>query len=65
MGLEKHLGNTGSTTEITVNLERRMGVEKIILGGLGKKGVHIGTSLLAVTQTGVEIDQPRAAPAGV
>ena len=65
MGLEKHLGYSSGPSEITVNLERRMGVEKIILGGLGEKGVNIGSSLFAILEASVEIDQPRPAPAGV
>ena len=33
VGLTKHLGDAGCSTEVSVDLEGRMGVEKIILHG--------------------------------
>ena len=32
MALHQHLGNARRTTEVTINLERRMGVEHIRIG---------------------------------
>ena len=32
MALNQHFGNTGSTAKVTVNLERRVGIEQVWIG---------------------------------
>ena len=65
MGLEQHLSDSGGAAEIAVDLERRMGIEQVVLGRFRQQGVDVGACLLTIPQAGVEIDQPGPAPAGV
>ena len=61
MTLHQHLGNTGRTTEVSVDLERRMRIEKIgictsvLAFFIGRRTYLFGNQLISV----VTIEQPR------
>ena len=76
MALHQHLADSGCRTKIAINLERRMGVEKVRINAGAAISVdgfrpvdHVqqasqhSVGVIAVPQPGPEIDFPGAAPA--
>ena len=53
------------SAEVAVDLEGRMGVEQVVAGGIGQQPPQVPHRALRVAQTGVQGNQPCAAPAGV
>ena len=79
MALHQHLADTGDTTEVSVDLERGMGVEEIgigtatlavvgdaaLLGCYGSQQLTVDMmGFLAVFQSCPEVDAPTRAPTG-
>ena len=75
--LEQHFHDAGRAAEVAVDLERRVGVEKVRIGAAATTGVRalilVGTDIaqqaavhlvgqFALTEPGIEIDAPAAAP---
>ena len=76
--LHQHLDDTGTTAEVTVNLERRVGVEQVGIGAAATTGIRtaiaVGTDVaeqfavdmigvLGVVQSGIKVNAPASAPA--
>ena len=58
MALKKHFGNSRNTTEIAVNLERRMNIKKVVGGTLFKKILKVLEGVIAVFESGIETNRP-------
>ena len=63
--LQERLRDSCRSAKVPVDLEGRMVVEKIGQGGLPQEGAKVLVNLFTIAQPGPEIDDPRAAPAGV
>ena len=61
----KRQGNGSRAAEIPVNLERRMGVPEIGIGGSGEQGTQVGIGIFRILQNGKYVGDPGTAPAGV
>ncbi len=62
--LHEHLGHAGCVAEVSVDLKRRMGVEKVGIDAAAQHIVDDGVGVIAVLQTCPEIDFPAYRPAG-
>ena len=77
--LHQHLDDTGATAEVTIDLERRVGVEQVGVGAAAttriRTTIAVGTDVaeqfaidmigvLCIVQSGIEVDAPASAPAG-
>ena len=62
MTLEQHLRDASCSSKVSINLERRMQIEQIVLRVVRQQQLDILARLLAILQTCVEIDHPGSAP---
>ena len=63
--LQQHLGNAGGAAEVAIDLERRMCVEQVRIGALGRKQqLQDAVRMLAVGQPRPQVQTPADAPAG-
>ena len=64
MTLKQHLGNTGCSAKVSVNLERRMCIPQIIQRTVLQQIATQGISMITIMQTRPLIQLPAHAPAG-
>src|SRR5688572_33017863 len=65
VALQEHLSNAGGAAEIPIYLKRWMQVPQVRQRRLGEQRLEIRIGLVTILQPRPEIDDPRAAPAGV
>ena len=65
VALQQHLGDARGSTEISVNLKRRVQIPQVRQRRLREQRQIIRVRLFAVLQARPEVDDPRAAPARV
>jgi hypothetical protein len=65
MRLQQHLGYTGRPAKVSVDLKGRMVIEQVGERGFGKQLPDMVIRIVAIQETGIEIDDPGPAPAGV
>ena len=64
MTLKQHLGNTGCSAKVSVNLERRMCIPQIIQRTVLQQIAKQGISMITIMQTRPLIQLPAHAPTG-
>ena len=62
---EQHLGDPRRPAEVAIDLERRVRIEQVRERGLPKQRQHVLVRELGFLQPRPEVDDPRAAPAGM
>ena len=62
MALQQHFGDSGSCTEVSVNLERRMEIEEIVRGAFLEEELQMIVCCVPILKTCKEVDNPRPAP---
>ena len=65
MALQQHFGNTGSGTEVGINLEGRAYREEVRIDALGDDIVQVFLCFFSLMQTGVLADCPSGTPTDV
>ena len=65
VALEEHFSDSGATAVVAVDLERRVVVEHVGVGGLGEQCDDVFVRLVALSEAGPEVDDPCAGPACV
>ena len=65
MALHEHFVHARDCTEVTINLERRMGIEQVVVS-LARREKHANhsVSMVAIVHTGPEVNLPSERPAG-
>src|SRR5687768_9698986 len=65
VALQQHLGRAGGAAEVAVDLKWRMQIPQVRQRRLGEQRLVVLPRLLAIFEARPEVDDPRAAPAGV